>query len=123
MIDKCGEYLGEGVQRIVYEYKGREDLVIKFLKKPGTDHNRTEFDNWMKYKHTDRATWLAPCLYLSEDERFLVQKKVIPVDASPEEVPDWIKVLSDWDVGGADSKQWGSYEGRIVLSDYGVGAL
>ena len=119
MIDKLGDYLGEGFRRLVYKHKDNDDLVIKFLKNLEDDHNRLEYQNWQNLKDTDKGIWLTPCISLSEDSRFLVQKRVQVLDEAPENVPEWIKILGDWSFGGNKSKHWGIYEGRIVLMDYG----
>jgi hypothetical protein len=119
MIDFLGGYLGEGFRRIVYAHKDREDLVIKFLKNLEDNHNRTEFDNWQKFKDTDQGRWLAPCYSLSNDGRFLVQQRVEVLDEAPQSVPEWIKTLRDWSFGGNQSKHWGSWDGRVLLIDYG----
>jgi hypothetical protein len=121
MLDKLGKYLGEGFRRIVYEHKDRPDLVIKFLKKLDDDHKKLEFENWKNLKDTERGKWLVPCEYLSEDGRFLFQKKVkvLEIEEAPKEVPEWIKILGDWEFGGNKSKHWGIYQDRIVLIDYG----
>lgn len=119
MIDKLGDYLGEGFRRIVYAHKDDPELVIKFLKNIEDDHNRIEFENWQILKDTEKGRWLTPCVSLSEDGRFLIQKRVKVTDEAPENVPDWIQILGDWSFGGNKSKHWGIYEGRIVLIDYG----
>lgn len=119
MIDKLGEYLGEGFRRIAYNHKDDDGLVIKFLKNLDDDHNRIEFENWEMLKNTEKGKWLVPCISLSDDGRFLVQKKVQVLDEAPENIPEWITVLGDYSFGGNKSKHWGVYEGRIVLIDYG----
>lgn len=119
MIDKLGDYLGEGFRRIVYAHQDRSDLVIKFLKNLEDNHNRTEFENWQKLKDTERGQWLAPCYSLSDDGRFLVQQRVEVLDEAPVSVPEWIKTLRDWSLGGNQSKHWGRWEGRVQLIDYG----
>lgn len=119
LFTKLGDYLGEGFRRITYNHIDDESLVIKFLKNIKDDHNRIEFENWENMKNTERGKWLAPCISLSEDNRFLIQKKVKVLDEAPENIPEWIKVLGDYEFGGNKSKHWGIYEGRIVLIDYG----
>lgn len=119
MISKLGNYLGEGFRRIVYDHIDDPTVVVKFLKNLKDDHNRIEFENWEKMKGTDRGLWLAPCISLSEDGRYLIQKKVEVLDGAPENIPDWIKVLGDYSFGGNKSKHWGKFDGRIVLIDYG----
>lgn len=119
MIDKLGDYLGEGFRRIVYEHKDDDSLVIKFLKNLKDDHNKLEYQNWLNWKDTDRGLWLVPCVAISKDGRFLIQKKVQITDKIPDNVPQWIQILGDWTFGGNKSKHWGLYEGRMVLVDYG----
>ncbi len=118
-LNKLGDYLGEGFRRITYNHVDDETLVIKFLKNLKDDHNLIEYENWEHLKDTEKGKWLAPCVSLSSDSRFLVQKKVRVLDEPPENVPEWITVLGDYSFGGNKSKHWGVYEDRIVLIDYG----
>ena len=119
MIDMLGDYLGSGFRRLVYVHKDDPDLVIKFLKDLKDNHNRLEYDNWQMLKDTPRGMWLAPCISLSDDSRFLVQQRVVVLDEAPENVPDWVKVLGDWSFGGNQSKHWGVLNDKTVLIDYG----
>ena len=119
MIDKLGKYLGEGFRRVVYDYTEDPGVVVKFLKNLEDNHNQVEYDNWQKMKDTERGKWLAPCHYLSEDCRFLLQTKVKILDEAPSEIPDWIKNLGDWSFGGNKSKHWGMLGDQVVLVDYG----
>lgn len=119
MINQCGKYLGEGYRRIVYEHKNNPNLVIKYLKSHKDRHNKTEYENWIKLKDTEKGKWLVPCLSLSVDGRYLLQRRVKVLDKVPEDVPDWIKALPDYSLGGNKSKHWGMFNGRTVLIDYG----
>ena len=119
MLEKCGNYLGEGFRRIIYEHKDNPKLVIKFLKDPKDRHNFYEFDNWLRLGDTERGLWLAPCYELTPDFRFLTQMKVEVTDEIPSNIPEWIKVQRDYEFGGNKSRHWGRYQGRLVLIDYG----
>lgn len=110
-----GDKIGEGNRRIVYNHAERDDLVVKVLKnevKSNDDHNRIEYNNWIKLKDDK---WLAPCLFLSECEQYLIQLKgeLAPI---PKEVPDFIKKQRDWNLGRG---QWVKINNNIVLCDYG----
>ena len=119
MIEHCGAYIGEGLRRIVYQDKTNPNYVIKFLKKLEDPHNKIEFWNWENWKYDERGKWFAPCHSISEDGRFLVQVKVELLDNPPEQIPEWIKVLRDYEVGGNKSRPRGIYNSHPVLVDYG----
>jgi hypothetical protein len=119
MIDQCGAYLGEGFRRVVYQHKQNPNHVIKFLKKLEDPHNKIEYWNWLNFKDTEKGIWLAPCISISDDSQYLVQEKVELFDTAPDDIPEWLKVLRDYEVGGNNSKSWGVYKNHSVIIDYG----
>lgn len=108
----CGEELGRGMSRVVYECEINPKLVIK-IEQPGRFQNVREFSNWEDFEFEDEVNqWLAPCYWLSPNGRILVQEKCEPVTRS--ELPDKIpKFITDSRVDN-----FGKLNGKLVCLDY-----
>lgn len=113
----CGEKLGEGIHRKVFECRIRDDLVVKVEYEPNWRYfaNVMEMAFWSdnaEYKPV--ADWLAPCEYMSPDGRILLQKRVTPVakDQLPKTVPSFLTDLK--------ACNFGYFDGRLVCTDYAM---
>lgn len=114
----CGEYLGGGVDRMVFESATDPTCVVKIAARPHGFQNVHEWDLWKQHNAhggTSVCNWLAPCVRISENGLILVQKRTKPVPWKwklPRRVPN---VLT------SDLKRdnWGIYRGRLVCHDYG----
>lgn len=69
----CGEKIGEGQFRAVYNYNLDNDLVIKLSTNPPS--NQAEFNIWQSVKDMELGKWFAPCFQISPCGHFLLQKK------------------------------------------------
>lgn len=113
----CGERIGEGAFRTVYECRIRDDLVVK-VEASESRH----FSNVMESKfHADHqfndrvARWLAPIEYLSLDGRILLQKRVRPVghgDVLPTHLPAFLTDIK--------RENFGWLNGELVCIDYAM---
>lgn len=93
----CGEQLGSGLHRFVYECRLRPELVVK-VERENVDwrffanvHEMRFWDNNQYYKKV--ADWLAPCRYMSPDGRILLQDRARPAtsfDNLPEKLPGFL---------------------------------
>lgn len=111
----CGEKIGKGIHRTVFECKIRPDLVVKV-----EDDYMRYFANVMEDKFwTDNqfykkvADWLAPIEFLSPDARILLMRRVDPLkqsDTLPDKIPSF---LSD-----VKRDNFGWLDGRLVCVDY-----
>lgn len=112
----CGEKIGEGIHREVFECKIRPDLVVKV-----ENSDFRYFANVMEQKFWDDhsscekiSKWLAPCEYLSPDGRILLQRRAQPArrEDLPEKLPAFL----------CDTKiaNYGIIDGRLVCVDYGM---
>lgn len=111
---EVGEKIGEGLQRDVYKHKDIDNLVIKVVKDPHfIKHNRAEYDNWQVATEEQRK-WLAPCVEISDCGKYLTQKMCGKLEELPK-IPEWVKKIGDTD----RLCQWGLYEDRPVVLDYG----
>ncbi len=74
-----GKKIGSGERRDVFNHREDDSLVIKRLKSGGDNHNKIEMENW---NNADKETrkFLAPCIAISDDGYYLVQKKGISLE-------------------------------------------
>lgn len=110
----CGEFLGEGIERVVFEYKPDPTCVIKMQKEEWFHQNITEWELWNDVEHNENtAKWLAPCIEISPSGFWLVQKrtKCIPKNFKfPDRIPQFLTDLS--------KENFGMYKGHLVAHDY-----
>lgn len=113
----CGEKIGAGIHREVFECKLRPDLVVKV---ENGDYrwfaNVFEQSFWDEYQQDKAvALWLAPCEFLSPDGRILLQKRAEPLtSATP--LPDKLPAF----LGDVKKNNFGLLDGRVVCVDYAI---
>lgn len=115
-----GEYLGEGINREVYEYGGNSDFVVKI-----ETANNTRFQNIMEYNFWQECRdlkwalrWIAPCIRISPNGSFLLQERTMPV--AIEELRKKLPKVPVW-LTDCKASNWGRLpNGRIVCHDYGT---
>jgi hypothetical protein len=111
-----GDQIGLGMSRNVYNHKQNPDLVIKHEVGQGFQ-NAIEWRVWESVEHTPMAKWFAPCVSISPNGVFLIQKKVktLPIlnkDKYPKEIPAFF----------SDTKytNFGMLGKNFVCFDYGT---
>lgn len=114
----CGNVIGEGISRIVYEHALDDKLVVKFEVAKGRFQNVAEWQAWENLSEVKPlARWLAPCVAISPCGMVMLQRRVAPLrkDQAPKVVPAFL----------TDTKyaNWGMFEGRPVCCDYGRNRL
>lgn len=75
----CGEKIGEGVHRDVYELKTNPEYVVKIERDPSTGDfaNVTEWRNYINNKDWKfLGQWLAPCELINETGQVMIQRRV-----------------------------------------------
>lgn len=84
-----GHYIGAGVARTVYKHALDPSLVIKYEHGNETFQNILEWEIWNTIKDTKLAKWFAPCVAISPNGHFLIQKKaeMLHKDQFPSHVP------------------------------------
>ena len=110
----CGELLGEGTYRKVYQHVSRPDLVVKIEGVARGFCNVTEWEIWRELQRFPHlAHWFAPCEFITPTGYILLQKKTVPLRETelPQKLPSCF----------ADTKitNFGLFEGRVVAHDYG----
>lgn len=88
----CGKFIGEGNSRIVYDFPMIPGYVIKVNKEEGNHDNINEYDFYMAVKYQPEiAKWLAPTSWMSNNGRFLLQKKVTRInERNKKNIPDMV---------------------------------
>lgn len=117
----CGDRIGRGIHREVFECKLIPTAVVKVEVNDGAyrsfmNVNEMAFWNDNRFYSLVRK-WLAPCHFLSPDGYILLQERVRPCIASdikklPKQLPYF---LTDTKFGN-----YGWYQGRIVCCDYAI---
>lgn len=71
-----GKRIGNGISRTVYEFLPDNDYVVKVENTGGEFQNVIEWEIWKNVEHLPVKKWFAPCLHISDNGIFLIQKKV-----------------------------------------------
>jgi hypothetical protein len=113
----CGEKIGQGIHRQVFECKLLPHLVVK-VESDDFRYFANVLENkiWGDAEHHKKvADWLAPCTHLSCDGRILLQYRCDPLPLNytmPEKVPAFMTDLK--------RENFGLLEGRLVCLDYAM---
>jgi len=84
-----GKMLGYGCYRVVYECALNKDYVVKIENANGGFSNIKEWKLWEEVEYTPFKKYFAPCIFISDNGKVLIQKKVRLVlqEELPKEVP------------------------------------
>ena len=109
----CGDLIGKGSSRTVYENRFDPTTVIKVEQNGGiARQNIFEYDAWVELSDEPAQKFLAPILFMSPRGRILVQKKTctLPHKDYPDKIPRFF----------ADTKyqNFGLLDGEFVCHDY-----
>lgn len=108
----CGEEIGRGQYRVVYQHALDRRLVVKHDTRANWS-NVQEYAMWCNLQDGALSKWLAPVEWLSPGGIWLIQAKTrpIPIGKYPKKVP---AIFAD-----IKPENWGLYKGRPVCHDYG----
>ena len=108
----CGDLIGQGAFREVYEYALDPTYVVKIETAARSFSNIQEWLIWNEVKWTPEvAKWLAPCKLISPSGSILVQKRTRPAKNFPEKMPSWMTDFKRTNFGMLGS--------QFVAHDYG----
>lgn len=114
----CGDWIGCGCSRAVYECNYDKSCVVKIhanIDRMPSD-NILEWELWetVKWMNSEVRNWFAPCVGISENGRILIQKKTVPLTDKK-----W-KALVEVPAFLTDIKRanFGTYKGHICMHDY-----
>lgn len=110
-----GDKIGTGMNRDVYKFPFDETYIVKYEYAANKCfQNVIEWEFWETVKNTSMAKWFAPCLAISQNGLYLIQKKVemIPRDQFPKKVPRFFTDLK--------YENFGKIGKAFVAFDYGT---
>lgn len=113
-----GSWLGGGMTRQVYTVEHDPTLVIKFENEGDHFQNIMEWRIWQEIKDFPAyAKWLAPCVAISPNGIWLLQKRAVtvPKDKYPKKLPDFL--------GDTKLLNFGRIGKRFVACDYGTPSI
>lgn len=112
----CGEEIGKGIHRIVYQHAQFKDKVVKIeYGKEISGENYEEWRVWNQIYLTQFAKWFAPCYWISPNGRILIQKKTKIIQKFPEKMPFFFTDLK--------ITNFGKIGNQIVCHDYSLNLL
>jgi hypothetical protein len=113
----CGDLIGTGVARTVYNHAQDPKLVVKIEHYARSFQNIIEWETWKRVEMTEHAKWFAPCVNVSPTGIVLIQKKTAIKSTKhyPERIPTFF----------TDTKysNYGFLGRQLVCHDYGVHLL
>lgn len=100
--------------RDVYECLQDKECVIKHEPRGDSFQNVLEWEVWNSVKGTKFAKWFAPCIDISGNGLYLIQKKaeMIPESDYPKKIPHFLTDLK--------FKNFGKIGKQFVCVDYGT---
>jgi len=112
----CDEFIGSGCSRDVYVYGLDPRWVIKIAHSDQEGDNWIEWRIWHNVKHTTDGTkdWFAPCSWISENGRILIQKRTKPLYSREKHIPEKIPAYFT----DIKSDNFGWIGRRLVCHDY-----
>lgn len=121
----CGDAIGSGISRKVFDCRLMPGHVVKVEEGIGSFENIAEWLFWNEVSGTKAERWFARCLHISPDGKLLIMERTMP--AAKEELPTRVPVfctdlkLSNWGfassrtrVGAVVPRKW------AVCHDYGA---
>lgn len=120
----CGEKIGGGMSRTVFECTLLPDCVVKVESDSHRFQNVMEWQTWQQVQWTPAARWFAECRWISPNGRVLIMERTRPPGPGdlPEKVPMWATDLKAANWGMAKTKNRDGSGGRewLVCHDYGT---
>ena len=113
----CGQQIGVGQSRIVYDSPMLRGMVIKVEAGAQNFQNVLEYEAWCRVRGTEFEKWFAPVEYISPSGLVLVMRKTasIPAEQYPIKMP---KFFTDF-----KRSNYGLLNGQVVCHDYGTSLL
>lgn len=111
----CGELIGEGSSRQVYELEIDPTKVVKVETGAQSFQNIIEWETWNEVRHTKWSGWFAPCLWISPCGIAMIQARTTPIKKAPKEIPNFFTDLK--------LSNFGRLKGRFSCHDYGLNLL
>jgi len=114
----CGDLLGYGISRYVFEYKRDKRWVVK-IDLSCYSANSLEWQIWSDVEKIPQLSkWFAPCGDMTRACSVMLQRRCkikLPHDKYPNKVPDFFSDLK--------YDNWGMFNGKMVCLDYASTSL
>lgn len=110
----CGDLIGEGSARKVYQLRTNAEYVIKFETGGQSFQNVSEWETWEWVRGQSTEKWFAPCEFISPCGLILIQRKVEPL--RPKELPPKLPIF----LCDLKRENFGMLAGKVVCCDYGT---
>lgn len=112
----CGDLIGQGCYRDVFEYNLDDKFVVKICRENDASDNYVEWRIWNSVKYTTDGTkdWFAPCEWISTNGRVLLQRRTQPLSTKEKLIPEKIPAYFT-DVKAAN---FGWIGNKLVAHDY-----
>lgn len=108
-----GNYIAAGATREVYFHPLNPEFVIKVTRSSSRIYNFNEEYIWKVYRNTEIGKWLCPVHAVYEAGKYLIMPYVEMAKEVPADFP-YSQFFNDIKL-----TNWGIYQGRTVLIDYG----
>lgn len=123
----CGDKIGGGMSRTVFECALLPGYVVKVETDPRRFQNILEWETWHMVADAPASRWFAECRWISPNGKVLIQERTRPAGALelPEKVPVWFTDLKRQNWGMAKSRNKDGSPGRewAVCHDYGTSLM
>lgn len=98
----CGDKIGSGCFRDVYEYNLDPKCVVKIQRDLSSFNNIMEWEIWCNVLSTEYKKHFAPCVLLSCNGRILIQRKTNPITdekPAPNNIPHFFTDIKNENFG------------------------
>lgn len=109
-----GDIIADGSTRIVYKCLQDSSAVIKHEPKGNRFQNVIEWEVWQTVKGTKFEKWFAPCIDISSNGVWLIQRRIEPIPKGmfPKKVPAFFTDMK--------YQNFGMLGKQFVCCDYGT---
>lgn len=121
----CGEVVGRGMSRTVYDSPLLPNSVIKVETGAHRFQNVVEWETWQRVRDTPASRWFAACEWISADGIVLVMQRTRPPAPSefPDRVPLYLTDMKRTNYGMVGERHGGDGKQFLVCHDYGTHLL
>lgn len=98
----CGELIGSGSFRDVFQYQLDPNYVVKIQREKGMFNNIIEFEIWKLVMGSEYEKYFARCSWISDGGRIMLQRKTTPFTKrkpAPEVIPNFFTDIKDSNFG------------------------
>lgn len=119
----CGEKIGRGMSRDVFECTLLRDYVVKVETRAGFFQNIIEWETWKIVQNTPASRWFAECKWISPSGIILIQERTRPPAPAEflDKIPVWFTDTKRTNWGMASTNR--ENKQVLVCHDYGTSLM